>query len=373
MKIAILSSFFPLRGGIAQFNAALYTELGKEHDVKAFNFSRQYPGILFPGKTQYVSEKDDTAKVTAEPVLDTANPFSYGKAARTIRKWDPDLLLMKYWMPWFAPSLGYVARHMSPRCKVIPILDNVTAHEKRFFDTALTKYFLGGCDGFVTMSGEVTSDLLALKPDARYLLRPHPLYSHFGEPLAREEACSRLGLRPELKTLLFFGFIRAYKGLDILLKAFDMLDDTYQLVIAGEPYGSFDSYGDMIGSSPAKDRIHVFTDYIPDSSVKVYFSAADLTVLPYRSASQSGISSVSFNFEVPSVVTPAGGLPASIGDTGTGLVTRDVSPEAVAETITTYFSSGTIREQCKENIRREKDRLSWRAFCKALADFAQTL
>ncbi len=373
MKIAILSSFFPLRGGIAQFNAALYTELGKEHDVKAFNFSRQYPGILFPGKTQYVSAQDNAVQVSAEAVLDTANPLSYGKAARAVRKWGPDLLLMKYWMPWFAPSLGYVARHMAPQCKVVPILDNVKAHEKRIFDTVLTKYFLGGCDGFVTMSEEVTSDLLALKPEAKYLLRPHPLYSHFGEPLAKEEAVRRLGLKPGLKTLLFFGFIRAYKGLDILLDAFGLLDDSYQLVIAGEPYGSFESYGKIISSSPARDRIHVFTDYIPDSEVKVYFSAADLSVLPYRSATQSGISSVSFQFEVPSVVTPVGGLPASIGDTGTGLVTKAVTAEAVAETVRTYFSSDAIRSKCKENIRREKERLSWRAFCKALTDFSQTL
>lgn len=228
MKIALLSSFYPLRGGISQFNASMLNELGKKHDVRAFNFKRQYPGILFPGKTQYVTPDDEAVPVESVSLLDTANPFTYGKTARAIREWKPDLLVMKYWMSWFAPSLGYIARHVG--CKSVSVLDNVIPHEQRFFDKPLTKYFLGGVDGFITMSDSVTADLLSLKPDAKHVLLPHPLYSHFGEKLPREEAENLLGLEHGKKNLLFFGLIRSYKGLDILLEAFRDLPEDYQLI-----------------------------------------------------------------------------------------------------------------------------------------------
>ena len=254
MKVAILSSFYPLRGGISQFNASLLAGLGKLHDVRAFSFKRQYPEILFPGKTQYVTPDDEAVPVEAEALLDTVNPFSWGKTARAIRAWEPDLLVMKYWMSWFAPSLGWVARHAGPRCKVVPVLDNVIPHEPHWFDKPLTKWFLSACDGFVTMSQSVTDDLLTLKPGARYVLLPHPLYSHFGEKLPREAAAEALGIDPSLKTLLFFGLIRDYKGLDILLEAFRDLPEDYQLVIAGEPYGSFDKYQARRDRPPLPER-----------------------------------------------------------------------------------------------------------------------
>ena len=311
MKIAILSSFYPLRGGISQFNASLLEGLGRFHDVRAYRFRRQYPEILFPGKTQYVTPDDEAVPVASEALLDTANPFSYGKTARTIRKWQPDLLIMKYWMSWFAPSLGWVERHVGPQCKVVSILDNVIPHEPHWFDKPLTRYFLRGCDGFVTLSQSVTDDLLRLQPGARYTLLPHPLYSHFGPRLERKEAAAALGIDPTKKTLLFFGLIRDYKGLDILLEAFRDLPEDYQLVIAGEPYGSFDKYRELIDSIPGRDRIRVFPDYIRDSEVKKFFSAADVTVLPYRSATQSGISSVSYHFEVPMIVTETAGQASS--------------------------------------------------------------
>ena len=211
-------------------------------------------------------------------------------------------------MSWFAPSLGYVARHVGKECKVVAILDNVVPHEPRFFDTPFTKYFLGGCDGFVTMCDAVSADLLRLKPDARFIMRNHPLYSHFGEKLPRLAAEEKLGLEHGRKNILFFGLIRHYKGLDILLEAFSGLGEEYQLIIAGEPYGSFGPYREIIDKIPGRDRIHIFPNYIKDSEVKNYFSAADVTVLPYRSATQSGISSVSYHFEVPMIVTAVGGL-----------------------------------------------------------------
>ncbi len=373
MRIAILSSFYPLRGGISQFNASMLAGLGKLHDTRAFSFKRQYPGILFPGKTQYVTSDDEAVPVEADALLDTVNPFSWGKTARAIRKWQPDLLVMKYWMSWFAPSLGWVERHVGPHCKVVPVLDNVIPHEPHWFDKPLTRWFLKGCDGFVTMSQSVTDDLLTLRPDARYALLPHPLYAHFGEKLPREEAAARLGIDPSLKTLLFFGLIRDYKGLDILLEAFRNLPEDYQLVVAGEPYGPFDKYQALIDSIPGKERIHVFPDYVRDSEVKVYFSTADLTVLPYRSATQSGISSVSYHFEVPMVVTDVGGLKGTIGDRGTGLVAPVPEPDAIRKEILRYFADASLRARCVDAIRREKERLSWDRFCTDLTAFAEQL
>ena len=181
MKIAILSCFYPYRGGISQFNACIYGELSKSHTVKAFNFKRQYPSFLFPGKTQYVTEKDNAVPVESEALLDTANPFSYPGTAKKIREWGPDLLLLRYWNSYFAPSLGYVARHMDRKCKVISILDNVIPHERHFYDKMLTRYFLRGQSGYVVLCDAVRDDLLNFMPEARYLDTPHPLYSHFGE------------------------------------------------------------------------------------------------------------------------------------------------------------------------------------------------
>ena len=341
--------------------------------MKAFNFSRQYPDILFPGKTQYVTPEDEAVPVESEAVLDTANPLTWISTARKIRKWKPDILIMRYWMSWFAPSLGYVARHVGKECKVVAILDNVVPHEPRFFDTPFTKYFLGGCDGFVTMCDAVSADLLRLKPDARFIMRNHPLYSHFGEKLPRLAAEEKLGLEHGRKNILFFGLIRHYKGLDILLEAFSGLGEEYQLIIAGEPYGSFGPYREIIDKIPGRDRIHIFPNYIKDSEVKNYFSAADVTVLPSRSATQSGISSVSYHFEVPMIVTAVGGLKETIGDTGTGIVAPDVSAECIRAEIARYFSDPSIRENCVSHIRKEKQRLSWGNFSRDLTDFSEKL
>jgi len=373
LKVAILSCFYPFRGGIAQFNGNLFLELGKTVDVKAFNYSRQYPGFLFPGKTQYVAPGDDSFPIESEAVLDTANPFNWCRAARKIRAWNPDILLMRYTMPWFAPSLGFVARRMPSSCKVIAIADNIIPHEQHFFDKPLTKYFLGGLDGCITLCDAVAEDLERWKPQLKKKVIFHPLYSHFGEKLPREESEKRLGLKAGCKNILFFGLIREYKGLDILLEAFNSLPDDYQLIIAGECYGSFEKYEKLIEASPGKDRIHLFRRYIGDSEVKDYFSAADVTVLPYRSATQSGVSSTSYHFDVPMIVTAVGGLKETIGDTGTGLVADSPSPDAIREKILHYFSDPSIKQECISCIHKEKDRLSWNRFSKELIIFADEL
>ena len=373
MKIAILSCFYPYRGGISQFNACLFSELSKSHIVKAFNFKRQYPEFLFPGKTQFVTDDDEAVPVESTPLLDTANPFSYEATYREIREWKPDVLIVRYWMSYFAPSLGYITRKMKKHCKVISILDNVIPHEPRFFDTPLTRYFLEGSDGHITLCEAVSKDLLRLKPEARHEVIQHPLYTHFGQKKNREEAESRLGLESGKRNILFFGLIRAYKGLDILLEAFGMLPDTHQLIIAGEPYGSFDRYQQIIDRLPGKDRISLTLKYIRDSEVADYFSAADIAVLPYRSATQSGISSVAYHFETPMIVTDVGGLKETIGDRGTGLVSPENTPEAIAKEILRYFSDPRLKDYCIDNIRLEKERLSWQSFAMRLIDFAGQL
>lgn len=373
MRIALLSCFYPFRGGISQFNASLYLELGKSHTVKAFNFTRQYPEFLFPGKTQYVTKDDDAVPIESDALLDTANPFTYGRTYRAIRDWEPDLVIISYWMSYFAPSLGYIARRLRKRCKVISILHNVVPHEPRFFDAPLTRYFLSGCTGNVTLCDEVAEDLKRLSPKAPNITLFHPIYGHFGEKMPREEAEKALGLKPGMRNLLFFGLIRDYKGLDILLDAFGKLDSGYQLIVAGEPYGSFVKYRNIIDRSPAKDRIRLFTRYIKDSEVKVFFSASDLAVLPYRSATQSGISAIAYHFEVPMVVTDVGGLRQSIGDCGTGLVAPKADAECVVREIRTYFSDANLKTLCVNSIRAEKDRLSWRTFSKRLLEFSDNL
>lgn len=375
MKIAILSCFYPFRGGIAQFNANLLKELGDRHDLRAFNFTRQYPSFLFPGKTQKVTPQDNAVSVESTALLDTANPFTWGKAAKTIAEWGPDILVVRYWMSYFAPSLGYVARKVKKlskgRCKVVAIIDNVIPHEPHFFDRPLTKYFLGGVDGSITLCHEVSQDLLNISPKARYTVIPHPVYTHFGEKLPKTEALKKLGIEPGTKNILFFGLIREYKGLDILIQAFSALDDSYRLIIAGEPYGSFEKYQKLIDGSPNASRIHCFLNYISDNEVKNYFSAADLTVLPYRSATQSGISAICNHFEQPMVVTDVGGLKETIGDKG--IVCKDCRPETIKVAIEQYFNDDKLRANCIDAIKQENERLSWNRFCKDFISFLESL
>jgi len=374
LRIAILSCFHPYRGGIAQFNADILKELGKSHEVRAFNFTRQYPSILFPGKTQFVSEDDKEAvSVESEALLDTVSPLSWARTARAINDWGPDVLILRYWMSWFAPSLGYVASKMKSGCRVIAILDNVIPHEPHFFDKPLTRYFLRHVDGCVTLCKEVSEDLLKLKGDAVYTVIPHPTYDHFGEKTDKREAEKKLGIRECDHNILFFGLIRDYKGLDILIDAFSRLDDSYQLIIAGEPYGSFDKYQKQIDSSPNAKRICLFPNYISDSEVKYFFSAADVAVLPYRSATQSGINAIANHFEVPMIVTDVGGLKETIGAGGTGMVCRECSPECVEEAIRKYFAEPQLKKSYVQNIRHLNESLSWNRFCKDLTAFAETI
>ena len=373
MRIAILSCFHPFRGGIAQFNASLARELGREHIVKGFNFTTQYPSPLFPGKTQFVTEQDGPDDVDSVRILSTVNPFTWCKTAKAIREWGADLLVLRYWMSWFAPSLGWVARHVGPGCKVVAITDNIIPHEKHFFDAPLTRWFLKGADGCITLSESVAQDLQKLCPGKPHQVIDHPLYTHFGEPVSKAEAQKALGIPGGGPVLLFFGLIRKYKGLDILLRAFETLPEDYRLIVAGEPYGSFQEYQQIIDASPAKGRIHLFTRYIPDAEVRNFFCASDAAVLPYRSATQSGVNALALHFGVPMVVTDTGALRATVEGRGTGLVADKAEPGCVKDAILRLFGTPGLAEECRKNIRTQQELLSWSGFCKRLISFTESI
>ncbi|HOO43415.1 MAG TPA: glycosyltransferase, partial [Bacteroidales bacterium] len=295
-----------------------------------------------------------------------------GHTARQILKYNPDLLLMRYWMPFFAPSLGWVARKLKRRgCTVISIVDNLVPHERTILDKTLSRWFLKQNDGCIAMSRTVREDILSLRPNMPSILKAHPLYDHFGAPVHPVAAKKKLNLDPDRKILLFFGFIRDYKGLDLLLEAFSDLGDTYQLVIAGESYGSFEKYDKMIRKLPDPSSVKVFNRYIADSEVPAFFSAADVCILPYRTATQSGITAMAYHFEVPLIVTPAGGLAEAIEGPGTGLVAAGTDARSVALTIRKFFTMD--RDLFKENIRKEKEILTWEHFAADIIDFTHQI
>ncbi|MBI2968457.1 MAG: glycosyltransferase [Bacteroidetes bacterium] len=373
MRIVYLSTFYPFRGGIAQFNACLYRAFENAgHEVKAFTFTTQYPSLLFPGKTQMAGEKDTADKIPAERILSSVNPLSYFTAAKKIGRFCPDVLIMKYWIPYFAPSLGTVAWALKKKSKVIAILDNVIPHERRPGDVALTKFFLHQCHGFVVMSDKVKNDLLSLKPDAKFIYHPHPLYNHFGKKIDKTEAQKQLGIPKGKKVLLFFGFIRKYKGLDILIEAMKFLPAEYHLIIAGEVYGSFEEYDEIIRKHNLEGKITKHARYISDHEVSLFFSAADVCVLPYRSATQSGITSIAFHFDVPVIATRVGGLGEIVVDRKTGLLAGEAQVEPIGRKIMEFFSlPGEIN--MVENIRKVKEELSWERLAGAICGFAADL
>jgi glycosyltransferase involved in cell wall biosynthesis len=372
MKISIFSSFYPFRGGIAQFSALLFRSLEKSHTVKAFTFKRQYPDFLFPGETQFVTEKDVVDKIPSEQILDSINPISFYNSARKINEFNSDVYIINYWMTFFGPSLGILSRRLSKKTKQIAIIHNMIPHEKRFFDKPFNNFFLKKTEGFVVMSDTVLKDLLLLKPTAKYIRLNHPIYNHFGDKINQKEAQEKLNISTSKKTLLFFGFIRDYKGLDLLINAMNQLDDTYQLIIAGEVYGSFEKYQTLINHSTAKDRIHLFNKYISDEEVPTYFSAADTCILPYKSATQSGITAISNHFTLPIIATDVGGLKETIQHLKTGIIVKKPTVDQISESIKIYFSSN-YREIFTENISIENKNNSWDIFTQKLIEFVKTI
>ena len=372
MKIAILSPVYPSRGGIAQFSAMLYTQLQKEgHEVKAFNFSRLYPDFLFPGKTQYVEEGDRAIKVDSVRSLDSINPISYCKTVKEIKAFAPDVLIISYWMSFFVPGYAHIANRMKKHCKVITLIHNAIPHEPRFFDKPMAKLLFKQSHGFIVMSDTVKNDLESLCNGAKYIQNPHPLYNHFGKKQDKEKAHQSLALDPCKKTLLFFGLIRDYKGLDLLIEAMSKLDESYQLLIAGECYGNYDKYQILIEASPACKRIYSYNRYIADNEIPVFFSAADALILPYRSATQSGVVSIAYHYNLPMLSTPVGDFQHSIADPGTGIVVPEISSQAIAQGIKDLLSPEKLLI-IADNIEKEKAVLSWESLTKKLLHFINT-
>ncbi|MBM3163839.1 MAG: glycosyltransferase [Bacteroidetes bacterium] len=374
MKIVFVSTFYPYRGGIAQFNALLYRAFEKDHEVKAITFKRQYPSLLFPGKTQYVTETDAADPIPAERWLDAINPFSYVTTARAVKRHKPNLVITKYWMTFFGPSLGFVLGRQSRFTKRIAILDNVIPHERRFFDNFFNRYFLRRNDGFIAMTEKVKLDLLSYLPDAKCTVIPHPVYNQFGTKLPRSEALRRLGLAhlEDQKILLFFGIIRDYKGLDLLIDTLSGLKEDFHLIIAGEAYGSFSPFEQQIKNLALESRCHVFQRYISDGEVPCFFSAADVCMLTYKSATQSGITGIAQHFEVPMIATNVGGLAETIKHEKSGFICDERSALALVEWVNKYFNEGW-KDPMSQHIAAENHSNSWEEFSRKALEFVEEL
>jgi glycosyltransferase involved in cell wall biosynthesis len=375
MRIGIIGPAWPLRGGLADFDERFARELQSfGNEVTIYSYSLQYPSVLFPGKTQ-LTDAPQPNDLCIVPLVNSINPLNWQKAGALIRREMPDILIVRYWMPFFGPALGTILRivRRNGHTRIICIADNILPHEKRPGDEAFTKYFIKPVHGFITMSDEVTNDLRRLT-DKPALHLHHPLYDNYGEAVPRKEALERLKLPVDFKYALFFGFIRKYKGLDLLLES--MADKRLavagvQLIVAGEYYGDKELYEAIISKYDLHDRVHLFTDFIPNDEVKYYFSAADCVVLPYRSATQSGITQIAYHFERGMVATNVGGLPELVQDGATGVICES-KPEAIADALLTFFTPGGI-PSLEINLAARRAQYSWNHFSEAIIDFASQL
>ena len=367
--IIILGPAHPLRGGLAAFNERLARELIKQgHQVTLYTFSLQYPSFLFPGKTQY-ADSSGPNDLYIKVVVNSINPFNWIKIGREIRNNQPDVLMIRFWLPFMGPCLGTIARIVkrNKKTKIIGVLDNVIPHEHRIGDKWFTNYFIKPIDRFIAMSQQVINDLRTFtdKP-CEFIL--HPIYDHYGDLLKKEDACNYLKLDNSFHYLLFFGFIRKYKGLDILLTA--IADErikarNIKLIIAGEFYEDASSYHQLIKENHLEDKIILATDYIADEDVKYYFSAADLIVQPYRSATQSGISQIAYHFEIPMIVTNVGGLPEMVPNGKVGYVV-DVNSNSIADAVLAFYDENNSM-QFIAGIKEEKKKYSWATFANAIS------
>lgn len=372
MKIICIAPGYPLRGGISNFNTALCSNLAASgHDASVISFSLQYPGFLFPGKTQFeTGEPPDGISIT--PIINSINPLSWIRTARRIRSEVPDLVILHHWMPFISMSLGYIVRRLGKRdYPVIAVCHNVIPHEKQAGWKILSRYLLRACDGFVVLSRSVLDDLSLFTDNKFRIFVPHPVYDIFGEPVDRAEAATYLGLKPENKYLLFFGLIRRYKGLDLLIRAFARIKDQIsdlKLIVAGEFYGGKEEYMKLIAELGLGDRILLRDQFIPSGEVKYYFSLADLLTQPYRTATQSGISQIAYHFGLPMLVTDVGGLAEIVPDQRVGYVTP-VDEKKIAESILDFFIHDRA-EEFRKNVETEKKRFTWDAMSQAILELA---
>ncbi len=361
--IKIIGPAYPYRGGLAAYNERLAREFIQQgYQVKIETFTLQYPGILFPGKTQF-ADWEAPEGLNIKRTVSSINPFNWLKVGKRIRKEKPDILMVRYWLPFMAPSLGTICRKVrkNKHTKVICLADNIIPHEKRPGDKLLTSYFMKSIDGMVAMSESVLSDMKSFRADLSHALCPHPLFDNFGDKLETSKAKKILGLDSSLNYLLFFGFIRDYKGLDLLLKAFadDRLKQLpVKLIVAGEFYTDSKPYLELIEKLQLSERVILKTDFIPDNEVNRYFGAADLVVQPYKSATQSGVTQIGYHFEKSMLVTNVGGLAEIIPDQKVGYVVEPNEP-AIADALLDFYENKR-QDEFEKNLKIEKQKFSWK-------------
>ncbi|MBI3137640.1 MAG: glycosyltransferase [Sphingobacteriales bacterium] len=374
-RVVIIGPAHPLRGGLATFNQRLAKEFNDQgHTCSLCSFSLQYPDFIFPGTTQY-SNEPAPENLLIHTRINSINPFNWIRTGNWLRKQHPDLVIVRFWLPLMGPALGTILRRVrkNKHTKIICIADNVIPHEKRPGDKPFTKYFLKSCDAFITMSEKVMSDLRLFEKNKPAQLVSHPLYDNFGAILPKQEARKQLGLPENEKIILFFGFIRKYKGLDLLLEA--MADPRIKasgikLLVAGEFYEDEKPYRELIEKLGISGQLYLRTDFIPDSEVKYYLCAADAVIQPYRNATQSGVTPLAYHFEKPMVVTNVGGLPSLVPDHKVGLVTEP-EPALIADGILRFYQLG--EDYFIPHLREEKKKYSWARMVSSLSQLAHDI
>ncbi len=383
-KVIIIGPGHPLRGGLATFNQRLAKEFIEQgNDCSIYSFSLQYPSFFFPGKTQF-SDEPAPADLKINAVINSVNPFNWVKIGNRLKKEKPDLIIVRFWIPFMGPALGTILRRVrkNKHTKIICIADNIIPHEKRFGDRPFTKYFLKSCDAFITMSEKVMNDLRLFQktmPTGRQA-KPakfvsHPLYDNFGTIISKTDARKHLGLPENEKIVLFFGFIRKYKGLDLLFDAMAILknknpESRIKLLVAGEFYEDEKQYYEQIKKLGIKDLLILKTGFIPDSEVKYFLCAADAVIQPYRNATQSGVTPLAYHFEKPMLVTNVGGLPSLVPDGKAGLVVEP-DPASIADGIIKFYQLG--EQYFIPHLRVEKQKYSWAVLVNTIKELSQMI
>ena len=372
MKIIILGTAYPYRGGLATFNERLAGEYQRQgHEVEMYTFTLQYPNFLFPGKTQFSPDPaPNDLKIYRK--VHSCNPFNWLKVGKELSKKRPDVLVFAYWMSFMAPCMGTIARKVrhNHHTKIIALVHNMIPHEPNVLDKILPPYFVKSMDGFMALSESVVKDIEKFdKRNCPKRFSPHPIYDHYGERLSRETALSLLNLSLDYRYVLFFGFIRAYKGLDLLLGAFAderLRQQNVKLIVAGEFYGDPEPYCKQIKDLGIEDRVVLCTDFIPDGEVNRYFSAADIVAQPYKTATQSGVTQIAFHFEKPMLVTNVGGLPEIVPDGKIGYVTEPDAKQ-IADALYRFFQEQK-QEEFERNVAEEKKKYAWSRFVEVMGE-----
>mgnify|MGYP000582268171 CR=1 FL=1 len=375
-KIIIVGTAHPFRGGLASYNERLALQFQREgHDVTIFTFTTQYPKFLFPGKSQF-SEEPAPPELNIVRKVSSVNPLNWIKIGNELKSLNPDLVIFKYWLPFMGPCFGTIARRIKKNghTKIITILDNIIPHESRFGDNMFTKYFIKPIDGFISMSKSVENDLAKFDTSKPRDFNPHPLFDNFGDVIEKTKAKEILDLSPSHNYILFFGIIRDYKGLDLLLDAFSLMDYKgmrLKLLIVGEYYSNEEKYHQQISKLGLTDDVVLVNKFIKDSEVGRYFCASDIIAQPYKSATQSGVTQIAYHYNIPILVTNVGGLPEMIPHQKVGFVV-EISPESIAQSLNEYYSSN-LEATFKENMESEKTKYFWDKLTAKLIKLADTI